>query len=419
MRSFLLPFLLLPTLALGQNLDRFRASIDTLCSDYMAGRGYVEEGDRKAADWIAAQYEALDLKPKNGEYFQRFAFSVNTFPKRARARFGCQKLVLGEDFLPVGYSAGGKGKAKLFWLNEALVANPDSLAELLSHQKIHKTAIVAAEADLVTLAIENPLLAEELRLARLWVTPVDGGLLASPATTAFPVPILEVQREDLAAQGKIKFRLDQELIDKHSARNVIGFLPGTEKPDSIVVICAHYDHIGKIGPAIFPGANDNASGVAMLLELASYFSQPENRPRYTLAFICFAAEEAGLLGSTYFVRNPEFPLRQIHFVLNLDLLGAGQEGVTVVNATAEPQAFDLLKTVNESGGWNLPIQARGPAANSDHHPFAQRGVPAFFLYARGPNGGYHNPQDTPDKINQEATPQVFGLLADFVAVLMR
>ena len=86
----------------------------------------------------------------------------------------------------------------------------------------------------------------------------------------------------------------------------------------------------------FPGANDNASGVAMLLNLANYYSKKENQPKCSIAFIAFAGEEAGLLGSKYFSEHPLIPLNKMKFLVNLDLLGTGDEGMMVVNATCIP-----------------------------------------------------------------------------------
>src|SRR4030095_9120627 len=108
--------------------------------------------------------------------------------------------------------------------------------------------------------------------------------------------------------------------------NVLGMVPGTLYPDSFIVFTAHYDHLGRMGKkALFPGANDNASGSAMIIDLARYYAQPANRPKCSLLFIAFAGEEAGLIGSRYYTENPILPLEQIKFLINLDLMGNGEE----------------------------------------------------------------------------------------------
>ena len=135
-------------------------------------------------------------------------------------------------------------------------------------------------------------------------------------------------------------------------------------------------------------ANDNASGVSLLLGLAKYYAahpQP-----YSIVFICFAGEEAGLIGSKYFTDNPLIPLRNIRFLLNLDLEGTGDEGITLVNATEFPDEFAAMNKVNDEGRYVAKINARGKAANSDHYWFSEKGVPAFFFYTLGGIKAYHD-----------------------------
>src|SRR5690606_25921598 len=104
----------------------------------------------------------------------------------------------------------------------------------------------------------------------------------------------------------------------HNARNVIGYIKGTAFPDSFIVFSAHYDHLGMMGKqALFPGANDNASGVAMMLDIMHHYKK--NPPAYSVCFMAFAGEEAGLLGSYYYTEKPLFPLGQIAMLINLDL----------------------------------------------------------------------------------------------------
>ena len=151
--------------------------------------------------------------------------------------------------------------------------------------------------------------------------------------------------------------------------------------------------------AYFPGANDNASGVAMLLELAAHYARPENRPAYSVAFLLFGGEEAGLLGSAYFVAHPLVPLKRIKFLINLDLLGTGEEGATVVNGRVFEAPYHRLVALNEAHHYLLQLAPRGRAANSDHFPFSEAGVPAFFIYTRGGSKAYHDVNDRPKALS--------------------
>ena len=221
-------------------------------------------------------------------------------------------------------------------------------------------------------------------------------------------------RETAISANDTVLTLDIHASQQHiKTTNVIGYVPGRVVPDSFLVVCAHYDHLGMLGPHIFfPGANDNASGVSTLLEMAS---QVARQPlRYSVVFIAFTGEEAGLLGSRFFVANPLVPLSSIRFVLNLDLLGFGDLGATVVNATVYPDLFDRLVKINHEKQYLKELKPRGKAANSDHYPFSEAGVPAFFLYTLGGPGHYHDVQDTADTVTFSRFSATFQLLMDFL-----
>src|SRR5690606_6331238 len=142
-----------------------------------------------------------------------------------------------------------------------------------------------------------------------------------------------------------------------------------------IVFSAHYDHLGNIDTTYFPGANDNASGVSVLLNLMQYC---KTHPlKYSVAFYFFTAEEIGLLGSEYYVKHPLFPLSRIKFLINLDLMGGGSEGIMVVNGKIFEKEFELLQKINEDLQLHLNIKARGKAQNSDHYWFSENGVKCF------------------------------------------
>jgi Zn-dependent M28 family amino/carboxypeptidase len=167
----------------------------------------------------------------------------------------------------------------------------------------------------------------------------------------------------------------------------------------------------------FPGANDNASGTTMLLELAQHYSQPQNQPEYSMVFMAFGAEEAGLIGSRYYVQHPLFPIREIKFMINLDLVGTGDEGMTVVNAVDLPDQFNLLTRINEQKGYMPKINKRTNAPNSDHYFFATKGVKAIFIYTLGGIKAYHDIYDRAETLPLTKFKELFGLLTDFIEEL--
>jgi Iap family predicted aminopeptidase len=203
-----------------------------------------------------------------------------------------------------------------------------------------------------------------------------------------PVLVLNRDIKDIAVA---RLDIDARLIN-YTTGNIIGFTEGEEHPDSFLVVLAHYDHLGKMGSEVyFPGANDNSSGVAMLLNLAKYFK--EHSHKYSVVFIALTAEEAGLLGAKYFVENPLFDLSRIAFLVNFDLAGTGDEGIKVVNGSVYKDKFDLLTSLNEQGGYLKSVQIRGAACNSDHCMFHNQGVPCFYIYTLGGIQAYHDVYD--------------------------
>lgn len=243
-------------------------------------------------------------------------------------------------------------------------------------------------------------------------------LTASLSDHQLSIPRLEVlsSRWPADTTGQlVNLQLDAQLIHNYPTQNLAAVVRGSAQPDSFVVVSAHYDHLGMMGSkTYFPGANDNASGVALLLELAAHYARPENRPACSVAFLLFGAEEAGLVGSSYFVRHPLLPLPRIKFLLNLDLLGTGEEGATVVNGRVYEAAFRQLTALNDAHRYLPRLTARGPAANSDHFPFSEAGVPAFFMYTRGGSLAYHDVNDRPAALSLVGFAGAYGLARDFL-----
>jgi aminopeptidase YwaD len=230
---------------------------------------------------------------------------------------------------------------------------------------------------------------------------------------------IEVSKRSLAGlPSKIKININARLENNFGAANVCGIIPGTIKKDSVIVFTAHFDHLGGMGKdTYFPGANDNASGVSLLLSLAQYYAS--NPQPYSVAFICFAGEEAGLLGSKYFTENPLLPLSSIRFLTNADLVGTGVDGITVVNATEYKNEYALLNKINDEHKLLPAIKARGKAANSDHYWFSEKGVPSFFMYTMGGVSAYHDVFDKSATLPMNEFADLFRLIVKFNAELMK
>ncbi|HET6227960.1 MAG TPA: M28 family peptidase, partial [Bacteroidia bacterium] len=219
---------------------------------------------------------------------------------------------------------------------------------------------------------------------------------------------------------KASLEIESWFNTAHSTQNIISYVEGSQYPDSFIVFSAHYDHLGQMGKEVFfPGANDNASGCSMLLNLARYYSIPANKPRYSIAFIVFAGEEAGLVGSNYYVTHPVFPLAKIKFLLNMDIMGTGDEGITVVNGTLFKNEFDKLVEINKANNFLQDIKIRGKAAISDHYPFSEKGVRTFFIYSMGGIKAYHDVYDKAETLPLTKFEELFKLILRFSDYLQK
>jgi len=212
----------------------------------------------------------------------------------------------------------------------------------------------------------------------------------------------------------------------HTLVNVIGYLAGTrpEWKTQSAIVSAHYDHLGRGWPdvhkgdegRVHPGADDNASGVAVLLELARAFAASE-KPQRSLVFIAFAGEEAGLAGSRYFVQHASpFPLEGVWGVINLDTVGRlGTQPISILGTGTATEWQHIFR----GAGFVTGIEGRNIAEalqSSDQVPFVERGVPAVQIFT-GAHGDYHRPTDTADKIDAAGLVKIATYVREGVAYL--
>ena len=189
-----------------------------------------------------------------------------------------------------------------------------------------------------------------------------------------------------------------------------GIVRGIAVPDSFLVFTAHYDHLGALGDYYFPGAHDNASGTALVLDLARHFKQ--NPHRYSTVFLLFTGEEAGLLGSSIFANNAKIPLKKVVQLINFDLSCGGDDGIMLVNGrdSLNLPFTSHLEQLNSKNQRIKEIRYRNNAPNSDHYPFTEQNVPAFFVYTLGGFAAQvHHGTDNCTACKLEHYPEIFKL----------
>lgn len=203
-------------------------------------------------------------------------------------------------------------------------------------------------------------------------------------------------------------------------KNVIGVLEG-EGPlaNETIVIGAHYDHLGfggsgSLAPwtrAIHNGADDNASGTVGLLEVAERLAIREHKPRRRIVFIAFTGEERGLKGSSYYVKNPLFPLESTIAMLNMDMVGRLKDNKLVIYGTGTASQFDgLVDELNKTYEFTLTKNPSGYGP-SDHQSFYEKQVPVFHFFT-DTHSDYHRPSDDVEKVNLEGMRRVVDLVTE-------
>lgn len=397
--------------------EKARRITEILCSDSMYGRGYLKDGVNKAGKFLAQEFEKAGLTTllPDSSYLQPFSLKVNTFPEQVELAVNDSALVPGVDFIVDPMSGGHYGEVEFVYLDSTIMDHPESLKPMVLKVKKNEANAFFVDLSGVTQALEKELQNQLKGLARFGtvVFTTSHKFTWAVGRDKMNYPIYIVKDDRIKPDDKVTFHLDAKLEKDFVSNNVVGFLPGKRKKCKTIVFTAHYDHLGGMGDhTYFPGANDNASGTAMLVSMADYFQK--NRTKYNMVFIAFAGEEAGLVGSDYFVKNSPLSLNKIKFLLNLDIMGSGERGITVVNGKQFTNAFEKLRKINNKKNYLKEVRPRGETANSDHYHFYQQGVPSFFIYTMGGNSHYHDVYDTYEELTFGAYNNVVQLLIDFV-----
>jgi aminopeptidase YwaD len=400
----------------AQDTNFARSVINVLSSKVYKGRGYVDQADAKAAKYIANQFKSIGLKPVNKSFYQKVPFSVNTFPKKMTVKYNGKLLVPGQDYIVDPASKSYKFKDNIQFIDFNSL-NKDDLynQNIYILQNVLLDTFNAKFAE--TAAINKKKFVSDRKKTLLIQLTNDKLTWSSSYLQSHQcIILLKSHIIDRSKPAFFEIDIDAKFQPYYESKNVIGMVPGTMEKDSFVVFTAHYDHLGMMGnKTYFPGANDNASGIAMILDLAHYFSK--NPQKYSVAFIAFTGEETGLLGSDHFVRNPLFPLSNIQFLINIDLMGNGEEGAMAVNGAVFKQQFNSLDSINQLNHYLPQIKIRGKAANSDHYWFSEKGVPCFFFYLMGQYPYYHDIYDKSNAVPLKNYTGAYNLFRDF-AILM-
>lgn len=443
-----------------------------LASDKLQGRRAGTEGAEMAAQYIAKQFRDFGLRTAAANFLQPFSFiasvrlgSENRFQmKTPEARL----LKVEEDFMPLAFSSSTLASADVVFVGYGISSpelqydnyasdvkekivlilrgspdgdNPHSrFAEYTQPGlEIQKKTIKAREKGargVIFISTETNFRDDRLSRLRHDLNFLDAGIPAVVLSRKAADSLLASEKSSVAdiekrakenpsplpLNASVEFKTDVMKVEGN-ASNVVGIIRGSDPQLSgeYIVIGAHYDHLGLGGPEslaarpegeIHHGADDNASGTSALLELARVMTA--NRPKRSIVFIAFSAEELGLLGSAAYTKNPVVPLASTVAMLNMDMVGRlRNDSLTIGGVGTSPAWQPLLERLNSSSNGNrfkmsFNQDGFGP---SDHQSFYVRDVPVLFFFT-GTHDDYHKPSDTAEKINSAGATRIAALVRD-------
>lgn len=422
-----------------------------LASDALEGRETGERGQKMAAAFIEYHFDELGLiEPVNGSNLQHFQL-YNSYPGTVYLRSGSTQvnnfggmvyygspITRDEETLPVIFAGTAgtadfsklavQGKGVLVLLNSG--ENASSIFARARAAGARVVFVVTTETDEQFDSFSAGFAKSTLSRSRLSLTrpepnPGEGGIVylaPSVAGKLFNRNFNELKSLASSAVRPVDVVFNASGFTTIETENVLGYLEGTDKKDELVVITAHYDHVGKLpgdsGDLINNGADDDASGTAAVMELARIFSQAKQEghgPRRSILFMTVAGEEKGLLGSSYYVSNPVFPLSNTVVNLNIDMIGRRdpqhKDSPPYVYVIGSDKLSSELHSINEAMNERYTKMIFDYTYNDENHPdrlyyrsdhwnFAKNNIPIIF-YFDGIHEDYHRPSDEADKIEYD------------------
>lgn len=438
------------------SVKELQTDIKYLASDSLKGRLTGSPGDSLAADFIRNKLISYGLIPLSGDGFQRFKVTKRVIAGKANSLIMNKiNYTINKDFMPLAFSSNAGLESDVIFAGYGFSIKGDSLkwndfdgidvkgkwVMILRgdpEPENTKSQFIPFSADR-----DKALLAKDMGAAGVLMV---SGPLSDPKDTfeslgtegfSVDIPVLRIKKEVadiilLKSKNNIE-ALEKKLNDTRkplsfssnvtvsgkaeivrelaSTRNVVMLLPGQDEKlkNEYIIIGAHFDHLGMGGPGsgsrapdttgIHHGADDNASGVAMMIELAGKFAGTKESHKRSIVFLAFTGEEEGLLGSKHFTDDPGINLSSVNAMINLDMIGRLNEtnNLQIFGVGTATGLKDLIYSKSDTSVIKLTLSDEGYGP-SDHSSFYGKNIPVLF-YFTGAHLDYHTPTDTYDKIN--------------------
>ncbi len=454
-------------------------NLHVLASDEYEGRETGKRGQKMAAAYIANQFKAAGIPPyKDSTYFQEFPLNVITpspveitvngksftcnkdyysFPGQSEQKIETNNVqFLGYGIDEPQYSdykgADVQGKVLMILLGEpytkdtlSLITGKKAASMWTSYYKtkLEKARESGAQALLVVVDDISKSLADNKHRLESSSMKLDLGkkemaviyISQEIANAILKKQTIEKIKQKIAASAKPRNTLAKSAliiniknnVQKISSENVLAYVEGTDMKEQLIVVTAHYDHLGADGATVYNGADDDGSGTVAVINLAETFAKAKKEghgPRRSILFMTVAGEEKGLLGSSYYTDHPEYPLKNTVCDLNIDMIGRVDEkhanNPDYVYLIGSDKLSSQLHSISETENklyenlqldytYNDEKDKNRFYYRSDHYNFAKKGVPVIF-YFNGVHADYHKETDEVEKINFDKMEKITRLV---------
>ena len=422
--------------------------LSVLAHDSLEGRDTGSKGQWIAASYIADHFQSIGLEavvntPSGLSYFQTFNLQQSTLNKVYLRRGEEQKKNL-EDFLYYSRSETlGEEFIQLIYIdqidkqhdykNKFVVFSTEDkdwekmVSELESYEP---AGFVVINKDEEAFQFTLKRYSNYFNRPTIRKSFDNNGEKILMVNTSIAQWMFELENSALShgLQTQLIFNADM-LIEPLKTANVLGYLKGLEKPDELIVVTSHYDHVGIMNGQIYNGADDDGSGTSTVMEIAEAFASAAEKgkgPKRSILFMCVTGEEKGLLGSEYYTENPIFPLEQTVTNLNIDMVGRvdpkyeEQGNPNYIYVIGSDKLSQELHDLHESINTNTEKLTLDYTYNdendpnrfyyrSDHYNFAKNNIPIIF-YFNGTHADYHKPTDTIEKIQFDKMQKIARLI---------
>jgi hypothetical protein len=445
--------LLLPIGVFAQNQTAIRYSqfitaadikqnITVLASDSLEGRETGQPGQKKAANYIAKQFESFGIpKIDSSGYFQRYFLYKNT-PNKVSVSVDGKELSFLEDYIHFSDFDNDtiESNEVLFLKNN--ISNVDNKVVFVkikncTDEQVQK--LMNSKAKAIFFITDNIDYTTYLKLVFLHYKHERENTI-SAEMLKHKTPCFNINKKcfnKMFSFSQRRFK-DQVISKKINIKisinapylegeNVLGYVEGSDLKEELIVVSAHYDHLGFHDGKIYHGADDDASGTSAIIALAKAFAQAKkegNGPRRSILFLAVSGEEKGLLGSSYYSEHPVFPLQNTVADLNIDMIGRidttyktdpnyiyliGSDKLSTELHNISDSANTMYTQLKLDYKFNDPKDKNRFYYRSDHYNFAKHNIPVIF-YFNGVHEDYHKPTDTVDKINFDKVEKISKLV---------